>query len=87
MLKPSLNLKQYKLKKLFSLMKEYGCIEDFGLGIDFDSIGVVIGDIKGKDISMISTNEVYLEDCTTLPITALTNKHINEIINMILNKN
>lgn len=84
-----INLKLYnldscnKINELILLMKEHGCIEDFGVGIDFDSIGVVVGDIKGKDICKISEKHVYLDDGSYLPINKLNKKYINKIISII----
>lgn len=72
-----------KINKLICLMKQNGCIEDFGIGIDFDSIGVVIGDVKGKDICKISEKYVYLDDDSYLPINKLNKKHIDKIISVI----
>lgn len=72
-----------KLTKMINLMKKHGCVEDFGTGIDFDSIGSVVGKINGKDISKISTSTIYLEDDSELPISKLSDKIIDKIINLI----
>ena len=74
-----------KIRKIIKLMNINGCVEDFGVGIDFDSIGEVVGDIGGIDISKISTTNVYLEDGSVLPITKLKNKHLDRIISIIEN--
>lgn len=75
------NLDSYnKINELILLMKENGCIEDFGIGIDFDSIGVVIGEVKGKDICKISEKYVYIDDGSYFPINKLNKKYINKIL-------
>lgn len=73
------------IKTIIKLMNQNGYIEEYGLGMDFDSIGAVVGEIKGKDITKISTSNIYLEDDTILHITKLTKKHIYKIINIIEN--
>lgn len=77
--------KSEKIQKIILLMEESGCYENWGLGMDFDSIGEVIGDINNQDIIGISSTEIFLEDDSKIPLVNCTNDILDKILKCLKN--
>jgi hypothetical protein len=77
--------KYEKIQIIILLMKENGCYESWGLGIDFDLIGEVIGYINNQDITGISSTEVFLQDNSKIPLVNCTNDILDRILKCLKN--